>query len=108
MPKPKEAVKPCEVKFIRTKGVDAFNSPRDLWLYTIACETLRRAICDWHLLEDGKYDTCFYGNTIYKKELLKFFHSDWFNFLVSTVTCYTPKEVREALGVEHQHYYGWL
>lgn len=85
----------------KTKPPRTFASERDMFLHDIACETLTRAVRDWKELEYGALSAAVtddYG-LVYRHELVKFFHSKWFDILVANVTDYHGDELREVLRV---------
>ena len=81
-----------------------YNSFRDAGAVEIAAAIIERAVIDWQTLEYGKLkraigkqETSF----VYTAEVEAFFHSKWFEYLLSlTLPRYTPQEVRAALKIK--------
>ena len=69
----------------------------------IACGIIQQAVEDWQYLGCGEFSKLFYlNNVIYYDELLNFFHSPWFEELLSyALPDYTPEEIRIALHIKN-------
>lgn len=80
-----------------------FNSYREAGAVELAAAIIERAVIDWQTLDYGKLKRAMGkqdNNFVYAKEVEAFFHSQWFEYLLSlTLPLRTPQEVREALKI---------
>lgn len=69
----------------------------------IACAILQQAVEDWRYLECGDVHKAIYlTNVIYYDELLNFFHSPWFEELLSyALPEYTPEDILPKLKIKN-------
>ena len=68
----------------------------------IASAIIQQAVEDWQYLEYGKIDKAKYlSQPVRYDELLNFFNSDWFEFLLSyALPGYTADDIRTALKIK--------
>lgn len=68
----------------------------------IASAIIQQAVEDWrYLQESGEDKTRYLSQPIDRGELLNFFYSDWFEFLLSyALPGYTPEDIRAALQIK--------
>lgn len=80
------------------------------WPHDMACEIIIRAAEDWHMLEDGKqyvYTTP-YREKVYRRDMVDFFYSQWFDALCEVSGCCASEDVRAALNVHDHAYYAYM
>lgn len=74
----------------------------------IVLETLIQAVEDWKALDYGRIEEKKYqGGVIRSEDLINFFNSKYFNYLVKHCTNYKPRQIRKALHVPYREVVRW-
>lgn len=77
------------------------NDASDLDLRRIAAAVITQAVLDWERLERGKFKKTITaeGSTVKAINLIEWFNSPEFAVMLSAVSHFTPKQIREKLEV---------
>lgn len=74
----------------------------------IVLETLIQAVEDWKALDYGRIEEKKYcGQLIRSEDLINFFNSKYFAYLVKHCTNYKPRQIRKALHVPYREVVIW-
>lgn len=74
----------------------------------IVLETLIQAVEDWKALDYGRIaEKKYQGDVIRSEDLINFFNSRYFNYLVKHCTNYKPRQIRKALHVPYREVVRW-
>ena len=91
----------------QTKRVDPDNETKKY--INLACGIIQQAVEDWQYLQFGQLDKATYLTAVIRyDEILNFFHSEWFEFLLSyALPDVTPDDVRTALKIKNRKDLTW-
>lgn len=66
----------------------------------LASAICTRAVEDWKFLQYGALQSIpYYGDRIYRDEIIEFFFSEWFTRLLGCFSQRTPAQIRKAIGI---------
>ena len=98
-----EFVKPKDLyQTYQTKRIDPDDETQKY--INFACGIIQQAVEDWQYLQYGEIDKAIYLTAVIRyDELLNFFHSEWFEYLLSfALPDVTPDDVRTALKIKNR------